>query len=238
MADQWTAKRKKLAQQIASGLAGWYQLQAAQNLSGLGGEDSARFVLAQVVNAQQRYQVQTSQRPTNWPDSSKLRMDIQLIGTSAGAAGWYGAVEVKWPGSSFAADQVRLALVQDAVRLLSVATQNLNARLLVLGGSKDALHKLFEKTHPNAPASEQKRTMLGTLLPRTVGTTASEKFSDVIATFSDAESRVPQTIRPVCQHRIRTTCLAAADSKLADEIVGHVYVWQCGKTGGNTAAGQ
>ena len=232
VADAWTAQRKHLAQQIASGLAGWHQLHAAQNLTGLRGEDSARFIIAQIVNAHGRYKVQTSQRPSNWPTNSKLRMDIRLLGTSAGAAGWYGAVEAKWPGASFAVDPIRLALVQDVVRLITVTTQNLNARLLVLGGSDDAIGRIFDKPHPRAPKSEQMRAVIDALLPRTAGNTQSTKFSDVLAAFAQAEDRIPPSLRPACHGRVRVTCLSAEKAVMAGQTVGHVFVWQCSKSGG------
>ncbi len=86
--------RGDLAFDVAAGLSGWLQLQIVQRLGGLSGEDSARLVVAQIVNAQGRYEPATSQLPPNW-GSTKKRVDIALKGRSAGAETWYGAVEIK-----------------------------------------------------------------------------------------------------------------------------------------------
>lgn len=230
MADKQTEIRKVLAERIAGGLAGWQQLQAAQGLLGLEGEDTAQSIIAQIINADGRYVVQVSQRPTNWPTSSKLRMDISLTGTSTGATGWYGGIEVKWPGESVALDGVREAVVQDACRLLAIDTQGLNAKFLVLGGSEQVLTRLFDTPHPRAADSEAKRAAFQSLFARTSGTSGSAKLEDLKAVFADAEKRVPSSLTPVTKGRVKCYCLASADAEFAGHTYGRVYVWQIQKT--------
>lgn len=230
MNDPWTTQRKDVASRIAAGLAGWYQLQGAQRLSGLEGEDTARTVISQIVNAQGRFLVRVSQRPNNWPDNNPSRMDLSLIGTSANATGWYGAIEVKWPGASFAADNVRDAIIEDVCRLASAETQALNARFMILGGARSSLNKLFDDPHPRAERSEAKRRTLDNFLARRAGAESSIRLPDLLEVYPNAESRVPMEVRPITLNRIKTRVLAHADACIGEEIIGSVYVWQVMKT--------
>jgi len=93
--------RTAFAERIAAGLGGWFQQLAAQNLEHQVGEDAARVELVRMISAQRSYIPETAQRPTNWPADTKKRIDVAVLGKRAGAQGWYGAIELKWPGYSF-----------------------------------------------------------------------------------------------------------------------------------------
>lgn len=226
---KWTRRRKELAQRIAEGLAGWFQLQGALSLETLPGEDSARFVASQIVQASGRYSVRTSRRPNNWPKNDKRRMDVAILGVSEGATGWYGVIEAKWPGSNFAVMATRLAIVQDCIRLASTATANLNGRLLVIGGSDASIEKLFVKAH-NKQNLEAARCFFDTLLPRTVGSTAKAKRTDFTLHFPQYLARVPYTAAP--SNAVTTECLAAVTANRNSSPLGHVYVWSISKASG------
>ena len=224
--------RQQLAQDIAAGLAGWHQLQHVQKLGDLSGEDTARFLIAQVVNAQGRYQPATSQLPNNW-GSTKKRIDIAIKPTSKVAVNWYGAIEIKWPGSSFDPHQIRLTIVQDIVRLSFVETANLNAHFLVLGGTEAAMTVLFTTPHPGAADREARRTDFEMLLSRDLADPKRKLLhSQWSSTFSEAGQRVPDTLFDGFDGRIKTELLAAECSKVGTEQVGRVFVWQCNRTRG------
>lgn len=157
--------RRQLASDVAAGLAGWYQLQVTQKLTSLFGEDSARLVVAQVVNAQGNYRPETSQLPPNWGNSQR-RVDIALKTRSTRGTTWYGALEVKWPGESMDVEGRRLALIQDAYRLAFIETGWLNAHYLVLGASSDALKALFDAPHPRAADKEARRKTFASVFSR------------------------------------------------------------------------
>ena len=89
--------RQKLAAEIAAGLAGWYQLQCAQKLGDLAGEDSARFLTAQILNAQGRFAPATSQLPKNWGNTKK-RVDIAIKGRSRPSRSFFSGP--RKPGTS------------------------------------------------------------------------------------------------------------------------------------------
>lgn len=72
-----TDLRRDLAEQMCAGLGGWLQLQAAQGLEELSGEDSARALLAPLVAVRGNFVPQTSQLPLNWGDTKK-RVDLVL----------------------------------------------------------------------------------------------------------------------------------------------------------------
>jgi hypothetical protein len=224
----WTERRQELARKISGGLAGWLQLQAAQDLHLLPGEDSARFVLAQIVNAQGRYHVATSQRPRNWPENTRKRVDLALLGRSEGAEGWYGVIEAKWPGRSIDVAKTRRQMVQDIARLTTVDTQNLNARFFVLGGSAAVLTSLFDDEHRSAEKEEQ-RGIFCELLHRDPNDPEGEAArADVGGWFDDFEERIPEDCRKEGDGTILTTLVGIDEARLSDEEVGSVYVWQVG----------
>jgi hypothetical protein len=72
--------RTDFAERISSGLSGWLQQLAAQNLEHQVGEDAARVELVRMISAQQAYVPDTSLRPTNWPTYTKKRVDVAVLG--------------------------------------------------------------------------------------------------------------------------------------------------------------
>jgi hypothetical protein len=235
--------RKELAERIAEGLAGWFQLQGAQRLDDLPGEDSTRFVLCQIVRAAHGFRVKTSQRPKNWPESTKQRIDIAIMGTTANAKGWNGAIEAKWPGKNFDRDKTRLAIIQDCVRLASVDAANLNAFFLVLGGSKAALSKLFDDVHAQKAHLEDRRKVFDAFLSRTSGkkkltieqlkstwgTATKKDGNDVLRAFE----RVPEDAAPTGP--IEAELIASHEAVAVKQPLGAVYVWQVSKQRGARA---
>lgn len=228
-------QRRALANQICAGLAGWHQLQDAQNLGGLSGEDSARLLISQIVNAQGRFSPATSQLPANW-GATKKRIDVALKGRSENSSVWYGAIEVKWPGNAFDQDQVRLQLVQDAMRLTFVEATNVNAKFLVLGGSKDSIDTLFDKVHRDSEEREDRRAQFCNLFSRNI---ASPKrhlaFGIWSQTFPKAGARIPEGVFNDFSGRLKTELLAQQDSVVAGEMIGQVFVWQCRRTKGSAS---
>ena len=227
--------RAALAAQIAYGLAGWHQLQKVQNLGDLSGEDTARSLVAQIINAQGRFAPATSQLPLNW-GSTKRRIDVALMGRSAGATVWYGAIEIKWPGAAFDVHQVREQIVQDAMRLAFVNTVVLNAKFLVLGGSSHSITTLFDTAHPDSEEREARRVGFGELLSRDLPAPKRHlphgRWSVV---FPKAGERVPQTAFAEFNGRLKTELLARAEANMGGAAVGLVFVWQCNRTRGKAA---
>lgn len=227
--------RQTLGQDIAAGLAGWFQLQVSQNLGELSGEDSARFIVSQIVNAQGRYAPATSQLPKNW-GATKKRVDVALKARSKGATTWYGAVEIKWPGSAFDPDQVRLQAVQDAMRVTFITTNYLKASFVVLGGSKDSLDTLFDKKHPNAQDREQRRQAFHALFSRDLKRPSGEADHTTWSSrFPDAGARVPPAVFANFTGKLKAELVSKADARVGDQEVGHVYVWQCKRVRGKAA---
>lgn len=223
--------RANLAHDLAAGLAGWLQLQAAQRLAGLSGEDSARLIAAQIVNAQGKYAPATSQLPSNW-GSTKKRVDIALKGRSAGAQVWYGAIEIKWPGIAFDVGKTREQIVQDAMRLTFISTSLLNAHFLVLGGSLASMKRLFDEPHPNASKQEKRRKFFKRLFSRNLKKPLSEaSYDEWSKFFPQAGARIPKGIFGNFQGKLKTELLDRVTTKAGDTR-GRVYVWQCNRTRG------
>lgn len=228
--------RLDLASDLAAGLSGWFQLQVVQKLGDLSGEDSARLVAAQIVNAQGRYEPATSQLPKNW-GATKKRVDVALKARSAGAETWYGAIEIKWPGAAFDPDQVRLHAVQDAMRVAFIETNVLNAHFLLLGGSSDSLTLLFDTAHPQAANRESRRQAFATLFSRDPNQPNGEATHAVWSQqFPEAGGRVPSTVFSGFNGKLKTKLLASAEARVGGVGRGFVYVWQCNRTKGAKAA--
>lgn len=226
------SQRKSLAQDIAAALAGWFQLQVTQNLGHLSGEDSARFIVSQVVNAQGKYLPATSQLPQNW-GATKKRIDVALKARSKGATTWYGAVEIKWPGGAFDPHQVRLQAVQDAMRITFIDTKFLNANFLVVGGSKASMELLFDTHHANAQAREQRRQAFCSLFKRDLQVSKGEvDHATWSVRFPDAGSRVPSSVFGNFTGKLKAELIAAANSCVGSKEVGHSYVWLCKRARG------
>ena len=224
--------RQHLAQDIADGLAGWYQLHYVQKLGGLSGEDSARFIVAQIVNAQGQYLPATSQLPTNW-GATKRRIDIALKARRQEANKWYGAIEIKWPGDHFDADQARLSIVQDATRLAFVEAANLNAKFLIVGGSDAALRHLFDDAHPRSPDAEARRKQFNKCFKRTAHSkVASFSYAALEEHFPEGSDRVPANVFGAFNGKLRILLLATAVAYAGGGEAGRVYVWQCNRLRG------
>lgn len=159
--------RTEFAERITAGLGGWFQQLAAQNLEQQIGEDAARVELVRMISALRAFVPETAVRPTNWPTHTKKRIDIAVLGRRTNAAGWYGAIELKWPGESIAVAATRQAIVEDAVRVAFSRTSNLCANFVVLGGTSAALASLFDTPHPHSSQQEQQRLAFSSLFERT-----------------------------------------------------------------------
>ena len=158
--------RTEFAERISSGLAGWLQQLAAQNLEQQVGEDAARVELVRMISAQRAYVPDTSLRPTNWPTTTKKRVDVAVLGRQKLAGGgWYGAIELKWPNLNIDVRATRHAIVEDAVRVAFSSTANLCANFLILGGTTLSLTKLLDTTHPNQ-GRERQRVQFNKLFSR------------------------------------------------------------------------
>ncbi|MCQ4167400.1 hypothetical protein [Tahibacter harae] len=229
--------RIKLAEHLCSGLAGWHQLQVAQNLGTLSGEDSARNIIAQIVNSQGRFAPATSQLPKNW-GATKRRIDIALLGRTQNATTWYGSVEVKWPGTAFDPHLVREQIVQDALRVTFVETSVLNANFVLLGGAVESIRILFDDAHPNAADRESRRLAFGSLFSRNL--TTPDGFlnnSRWSKEFPEACDRVPKNVLGNFNGKIKTKLLALSESRFSSAgVVGSVFLWQCNRTRGAAAA--
>ena len=224
--------RDAIAMQVASGLAGWYQLQVVQRIDGLSGEDTARSVIAQIINAQGKFAPATSQLPPNWSDT-KRRVDIALLGRSAGSIVWYGAIEVKWPGSAFDAHQVRQHIVQDAMRLAFIDTNGINAKFLVVGGSVSSLDRLFRVKHPGSTERENRRLAFRDLLSRDLNNCDRELVHDRWSLhFPEAGERIPKTPFNGFDGKLKTKLLAKGVARVGTDPVGGVFIWQCSRTRG------
>ncbi len=224
--------RRQLGTELAAGLGGWLQLLIAQKVEGLAGEDSARLIAAQIVNAQGRFSPATSQLPPNW-GRTKKRIDIALKAKSRGAKTWYGAIEIKWLGTAFDPQLVRLQMVQDAMRLTFIKTNNVNAAFLLLGGPSDSLARLFEKSHPRAKDREGRRLAFEALFPRDADAVAGEAdHATWRQHFPNADERVPSSVFGGFDGKLKTELLGMADAHVGGDVRGSVYVWQCNRTRG------
>ncbi len=220
--------RREFAERIAASLAGWFQQLAAQQLDTQVGEDAARVELVRTISALRQYVPETSQLPTNWPQGTKKRIDIAVMGRSENAAGWYGVLELKWPGKNFDPAATRQRIVEDAVRVVFTDTANLNARFVVLGGTTASLKLLFDRRHPSAQKKEDQRTAFGELFSRdtnqATGRLTNQRLNQHFPDFGD---RVPQTVFNGWARRLQTDLVATASSDIGDTEHGRVFVWQC-----------
>lgn len=207
---------------------------AAQNLHSQAGEDAARVVALQILNAQNAYRPTVSAKPTNWGNTKK-RIDIALMGTSQQAAGWYGAFELKWAAESSDPHQIRQTIVQDATRLAFVHTANMCARILIIGGTADALTSLFDTPHPNAQDREDRRISFGNLLRRQGQQPGSLLHNALVAKFPDHGTRVPVDVFQEWNGRLKAKLLSSSIVSRGADTVGRIFAWQCLRTRGKQA---
>ncbi|HEY9153867.1 MAG TPA: hypothetical protein VIM69_01980 [Opitutaceae bacterium] len=225
--------RKLLAEKLSGGLSGWFQNLAAQNLHSETGEDSARVVAVQILNAQNRYKVEASTLPQNW-GVSKRRIDVAIKGRSQDAQGWYGAVELKWITGDSDWHQIRLQIIQDIVRLGFVETSNLCANFLVIGGTRECLYSLFDEAHPHSPEREQRRVLFDRLLYRDINHPTSHLLhTELEHCFLKFEERVPEAVFDGFDGRLKAELLARNVAYIGQTEVGSVCIWQCKRTRGS-----
>jgi len=224
--------RKRLAEIFADGLGGWFQLQASQELHRSSGEDSARTIVAQIANARPDFIPRTSQLPNNW-GTTKKRIDVALCARSELTKTWYGAIELKWPGDAFVADDIRLNSVQDVLRLCFVETTNLNARFFIMGGTTKAIDILFDKEHPRAVDSENRRLAFNQLLSRDLETPKGNLTTNELKqSFHGYEKRLPETVFGSFDGKLKTKLIASHVGCIGSIDCGAIYVWNCTRTRG------
>jgi len=223
-------KRKELAERIASGVAGWLQQLAAQELETQVGEDAARVEIVRMISAQKQFVPETSSRPPNWPQSTKKRVDIGVLGKSAGTSGWYAAIELKWPTESVDVAQLRHRVVEDVARVAFSKTTNLGGNFLLIGGTRAALNKLFATPHPHSEDKEKQRKRFCKLLSRKLDKPDGKLTgSELDAAFPDYGDRVPQTVFNGFTRPLKTALLACSRASVGQDVRGSVYVWQCSR---------
>jgi len=232
-----TKKQKDLASTIAGGLGGWLQLQAAQGLHELHGEDTAQFQLMQILYSRHQWRLEPSAKPNNWLPNKKHRVDVAMRAWGPESSTWYGVIEVKWPGTAVDRRKERRRLIHDVLRATSVETSNLKVSFVVLGGSSEALARLFDHEHDDNEASDTERRLLGVLLKRDLAKPSgslTEKQLNAVA--PDWQARVPAKSFKV-NNRISAVLLARADANLGGKTLGHVFVWQCNNGRGRPGKG-
>ena len=72
MTKTWVEKRQELANQIAFGVGGWYQIKACQGIHDAISEDSAKLVVAEMVNAGPTISRTNQQAAIKLEDSKKI----------------------------------------------------------------------------------------------------------------------------------------------------------------------
>jgi hypothetical protein len=223
-------KRVEFAERVSAGLAGWLQQLAAQNLEHQVGEDAARVELVRMISAQRAYVPETSLRPTNWPETTKKRIDVAVLGRQKlEAGGWYGAIELKWPNESVDLKAARQAIVEDAVRVAFSTTANLYANFLIVGGTAASLTKLFDTAHTNR-TRERQRVRFSELFSRDQENPKGSLTNALLNEhFPDFGDRVPQTVFNGWTRRLEANLIAMSEAKVGLEEKGHVYVWQIRK---------
>lgn len=214
--------RDDLAWRITEGVAGYLQYVNASGLLALPGEDTAQFVMCQVLQAQQKFRVVVSQRPPNW--TGRERVDAGLLPKAETSTGWYGVVEVKWITDSVQRDNARRTLIEDCARVASVDTSNLNAKLVVVVFTDDMFNAVFDAPHLQGGVAEDQRKFLSKLLMPGVGNSGSESDAEILAVFPSYMARVPSPA--TFSNGLEAELLARAAIKSGDLDVGHVLAWQ------------
>jgi hypothetical protein len=223
-------ERTHFAERLTAGLAGWFQQLAAQDLHLQVGEDAARVELVRMISAQRAFVPDTSKRPTNWPANDKRRIDVAVLGRREGAEGWYGAIELKWPGTSNDVAKLRLEMVQDAIRVAFTDTGNMNARFFMLGGSEAAIHRVFEKPHPGAADAEAQRIAFGSLFSRDLNAPkGSLTNAELRQQFPAALDRIDPAVPDGWTRRFATQLIAVSEARVGSSLKGQVFIWQCRK---------
>lgn len=223
-------ERANIAWRLANGLAGYFQFVSASRLLAMPGEDTAQFVMCQILQSNQAYRVKVSAKPPNWKGSK--RVDAGLLPKGTSAKTWYGVAEVKWITSSVKADAARKTIIEDCARVASVKTANLNAKFVVVGFIDGMLKEVFDTAHTAGSPPELRRKFLrGLLRPDLLGKGRSRKHGRVLAAFPGYQSRIPTGSGFLTGLDARL--LAHAEIRRAStKVVGHVFVWQVNKRRG------
>jgi hypothetical protein len=79
--------RTEFAERISSGLAGWLQQLAAQNLEDQVGEDAARDELVRMISAQRSFVPDTSLRPKNAAHIDLICRTAGYVTSTSGGVG-------------------------------------------------------------------------------------------------------------------------------------------------------
>ena len=221
-------QRKEFAERLAAGLAGWFQQLGAQMLHAQVGEDAARVELVRMISSLRQFVPETSKRPTNWPTSTKKRIDVAVLGRSENATGWHGAIELKWPSVNVDIVKTRHKIVEDAVRVIFSQTANLNANFVILGGTTEALTKLFDTSHPQSNDAESQRAAFGDLFSRDINSPAGRLTNaNLNLRFPDFGDRVPQTVFGDWSRRLQTNLVTTVPAQVGRDEIGRVFIWQC-----------
>ena len=225
-------KRRKLAQDIANGVAGWYQLQLSQGFGDFFGEDSAQLTILQILSAQTNFEVKPSQALAGHEDD-QLRLDIAL-GAWGEKRTSYGAVEIKWLGSSNkASTAARGSILADALRLSVVESTNIKANFLVVGGLEEKFSGIFGDNTREIAKTEGSRALFVKLFTRTVDTKGIAERKEIVAHFPNFIEKLPKLARLREQDKLQVTLLASAKVAQHDNLkAGIVYVWLCLKGAG------
>lgn len=222
--------RTPFAEKIASGIGGWLQLQVAQGVAELIAESAVQLKIAQIVNATGRYEAEFSKKPQNWGNTKK-RVDVALKG-SQGSDNWYGSAEIKWIGTSFDTKQTRLSIVQDAMRTTFVETQGFSANLLVLGGTKKSIKRLFDQDHRSSSYKQQKKAFCQLFRQSDTKSQGELTSQEWMEHFDEAGDRIPDAVFRNFDGKLKTDLLASSKASLGEVSHGQVFVWQCNRTRG------
>lgn len=223
-------ERTRLAWRLAHGLAGYFQFVHASRLLAMPGEDTAQFVMCQILQSNQSYKVKVSAMPPGW--SGRQRIDAGMLPKGKSSTTWYGVVEVKWITSSVKADGARLTIIQDCARVASVNTANLNAKFLVVGFIDNMLEKVFDVPHkPGSPAEVRRKLLRALLRPDLLRKGRSRSQGKILKAFPEYQKRVPPSARFSTGMHVRL--LARSSIRRASRTIdGEVCVWQINKRRG------
>jgi hypothetical protein len=229
-----TKQRLALAQDIASGLAGWYQFQFSQNLENFFGEDAAQLSVLQIINAQKSFLIKAS-HPFPGYEQSQSRLDIAILSNGAKNS-CYGALELKWLGSSNkGSTAARIAIIEDALRLSVVESGNMKANLLVVGGQTEKFNLLFGRDKRQFTKTDAARTLFNRVFSDVIGSQNSATLSEIQQSFPSAGIKLPTESAFQVQQKLSVRLLAKTEVNIRDEKKGDVYVWLCTKGAGRHA---
>lgn len=221
------AEREDIDWKLADGLAGYFQFVNSTSLLAMPGEDTAQFVMCQVLQSLQRYRVEVSVKPAE--DWDGKRVDAALLAKSEGAETVYAVAEVKWIADTEQRQNARPKLLKDCARLASIdlPVTSLRAKFLVVGFIDGMRAGVFDTSHPDSASAERQRVVLGELLSRTVGSGPCRKsHADLTAAdcFPEYQARVPEDLR-WSDRGLEVELLAYTPIKNGLSVVGDVFVW-------------